>query len=85
MKTEFKVGDKITCKNNTILKGLEAAPPLILNEKYTVLQVIQDSKGNDHLDVGLVSTLNYVRSLETKEDLPDGNKIHWCHPSRFVL
>lgn len=83
MKTNFKVGDIVTCVNRSILEGLENAPALDLNRQYEILQIIQDSKGNDHLDVGLVSVLNWVRSFETKEELPNGNKIHWCHPSRF--
>ena len=65
------------------LAGNDKAPPLELGKTYKVKQIILDSKGNEHYDVGLVSELNYVRSWETKEELPNGATIHWCHPSRF--
>lgn len=41
--------------------------------------------GNPHFDVGLKSEVNFVRSYETKDKLPHGDKFHWCHPSRFIL
>lgn len=84
-KTEFKVGDVVIAKNNKALPGNDRAPALELEKEYPVIEVILDSKGNQHLDVGLPSNLNYVTSHETGEELPRGNEIHWCHPSRFVL
>lgn len=80
----MKTGDKIKCVNNSPLEGNNIAPPLI-GKEYTVKEVILDSKGNSHLDVGLKSRYNFITSFETKEELPRGNYVHWCHPSRFAL
>ncbi len=82
-KSEF-IGKKVVCIDNKPLRFNDVAPPLVLEKEYTIQDVVFDSKGNPHFDVGLVSKYNYIRSIETKEDLPDGNKIHWCHPSRFI-
>lgn len=54
-----------------------------MDQPYPVKGIVLDSAGNQHLDVGLKSDLNWVKSIETGEELPDGDKIHWCHPSRF--
>jgi len=80
---KFKVGDAVVCINSKVLPKNEVGPALEEGKEYIVKGITDDVKGNQHLDVGLVSTLNYVTSYETREELPDGNKIHWCHPSRF--
>ncbi len=54
-----------------------------MGESKTVKEITLDRKGNQHLDVGVPSSVTFVRSWETKEELPNGDKIHWCHPSRF--
>lgn len=82
---KFEVGQTIIAKNNQPLPGNEIAPPLVVNQEYQIKTIIRDSKGYPHLDVGLVSKVEYVRSWETKERLYEGHKIHWCHPSRFDL
>lgn len=82
---KFNVGDTIKCKNDSPLSGNTFAPDLVIGEDYPVKHIITDSKGNQHLDVGLKSELNYVTSWDTGEELPDGDKVHWCHPSRFSL
>lgn len=74
---------KVKCINVQALPGNDVAPPLKLNDEYEVKTIIKDSKGNEHYDVGLKSEYKYIRSFETQEELPDGDKIHWCHPSRF--
>ncbi len=84
-KNKFQTGQRVKCLNAKPLKGNEVAPELIEGETYPVNEIILDSEGNQHLDVGLVSELAYVTSYETGERLERGNKIHWCHPSRFVL
>lgn len=81
----FEVGNSVICKNNKPLDGNDVAPPLKEDEDYPVKRIFLDKKGNQHLDVGLVSEYNFIRSYETEEELPDGDKIHWCHPSRFEL
>ena len=73
----------LLCVNAEPLEGNVYGPPLVAGEFYPLNEVILDSKGNQHYDVGLKSSLNYIRSYETKEELPRGNEVHWCHPSRF--
>lgn len=75
-------GNKLKCIFNTALPGNKNAPPLELAKEYEVKDLCTDSMGNIHVDVGIVSELNYVTSYATKEELP-GNA-HWCHPNRFV-
>ncbi len=82
-KITFNIGDKVKANSNTPLKGNSVAPELVIGKEYTVLHIIFDSEKNQHLDVGLASNVSYVRSYETGEELPDGHRIHWCHPSRF--
>lgn len=79
------IGDKIKCINTDVLANSDIKPPLELNKEYTILNLIEDSKGHFHIDVGLKSVYNFIRSLETSEELKDGDKIHWCHPSRFEI
>ena len=83
--TIFKVGDKVKCINAKILKGNNKGPSLTEGEEYEVKEILVDPKGYSHLDVGLKSTLSYVSCWETKEELERGDKIHWCHTSRFEL
>lgn len=83
MKRIFKVGETVVCINNKILTGNDYGPPLEIDTFYVVEAIVEDKAGNQHLDVGLESHLNYVSSYETGEHLPLGEKIHWCHPSRF--
>lgn len=80
---KFTVGDSVKVIKVGNLKGNDVAPNLKEGKDYVVQDIVVDSKGNQHLDVGLESNYNYIRSFETKEELPRGNKIHWCHPSRF--
>lgn len=82
---KFKIGNQVECINNLPLKGNDYAPTLKVGQSYEILEIVLDSEGNQHLHVGLRSYLNYVTSYETKEPLPSGDKIHWCHPSRFKL
>lgn len=79
----FIVGDTVRAINNKPLHGNDKAPDLAIGKEYPVKAIVLDKDGNQHLDVGLESEYNYIRSWETKEELPDGDTIHWCHPSRF--
>lgn len=79
----FKVGEEVTCINSAPLLNNDIAPPLKVGQKYKIQEICLDKEGNQHLHVGLKSDLNFVRSFETKENLPEGDKKHWCHPSRF--
>lgn len=78
----FQVGDKLDCVYATPLKGKEVGPAVKLGEVYECKGIHLDSKGNQHIDIGLPLEINYVTSYETGEELPPTT--HWCHPSRFI-
>lgn len=82
---KYEKGQTVVCVNNKLLGDNTVAPDLEVGKNYPVNDIVLDSQGNQHLDVGLKSQLNYVRSLETGENLPHGDTVHWCHPSRFEL
>lgn len=79
---QFTIGQQVQCVFTDLLKGNTIKPPLEL-KTYKIQGICTDSKGNQHLDFGLTSKYKYITSYETKEELPDGDIIHWCHPSRF--
>jgi hypothetical protein len=79
----FAVGDEGLVINAGFLKGNNIRPPLSSGVKYVIKGICYDRQGNQHLDVGLKSSYETISSYETGEELPDGDKIHWCHPSRF--
>lgn len=84
MKTEsFHKHEVVTVINIDPLPGNTVAPPLRMGAALAIKEVITDRNGNQHIDVGLASNYNYITSYETKEELPRGDSIHWCHPSRF--
>lgn len=91
IKEVFEIGESITCVNTKLLSETGIKPPLVEMGMYKIKDIILDSAGNQHLDVGLKSQYNFVSSLETGEHLPRSSKeehgedaVHWCHPSRFV-
>lgn len=67
------------------LPGRNKAPKLVPETTCPVKGFVLDEKGYQHLDVGLVSELNFVTSYETDEELSGSDKIHFCHPGRFEL
>lgn len=81
---KFSEGDIVVAVKISPLEGNDIAPPVEIGKSYTILKIVLDKKSNQHLDVGLPSKYNFIRSYETGENLPDGDKIHWCHPSRFI-
>jgi hypothetical protein len=84
-KTKFSTGETVKVINAEPLKGNEIAPPLMVGDKYKVKEIQLDKNGNQHIDIGLPSAYEFIRSYETGEQLERGNKIHWCHPSRFEV
>lgn len=81
----FKIGDEIRCLHASALRGNVFGPTkLVIGNHYFVKNIILDSAGNQHLDIGMESPYNFIRSYDTKEYLPDGHKIQWVHPSRFI-
>jgi hypothetical protein len=83
MKTDFIVGDKLKCINADRFPSKEVAPPLKVGEIYELKEIITTVGHHDHLDVGLKSNYNYISCEKTGVQIPRGEFIHWCHPSRF--
>ena len=81
----YHVEDKVKCRNDAPLSGNTVAPPVVIGEEYEIKHIITDKKGNQHLDLGIPSEYNYIKSWETGEELPDGDSIHWVHPSRVEI
>lgn len=71
------------CINIDPLEGNEIAPPLELDKDYTVIQTYTCVCKQNHYDVGLKSKHNWIRCYKCKREIPQGDSIHWCHPSRF--
>lgn len=85
MKTQLKIGDKVKCIDISPKSESGIVPPLELNkEDYVVQDIIRTHGDHDHIDVGLKSNWTYISCAETGIKIPNGSKIHWCHPSRFV-
>lgn len=83
--TDLKKDDIAICIDNKPLQGNVVAPPLQEKEEYPVIDVYECFCGQKHIDVGLKSEYNYIRCYKCESNLPNGNKIHWCHPTRFFL
>lgn len=78
----FEVGDDVEIVNDQPLKGNSVSPPVTMGGKHKVKDITLDKEGNQHLDLGLESDYSYITSYETGEELPNGDTVHWCHPSR---
>lgn len=83
MKTSFVIGQRVRCINPHPFPKKDIGPPLKYGETYIIKQIITTIGSHDHLDVGLVSDYTYISCLATEIKIPEGDKIHWCHPSRF--
>lgn len=82
---KFEVGDKVTCINAAILSKTGEGPALKPDQQYVIkAETTCACCGKQHLDVGLVSALAFVSCLDGGKKLENGDKIHWCHPSRFI-
>lgn len=82
---EFNVGDLVKINNDSPLSGNTVAPPVTIGDLHIVKHIVLDRKGNQHLDLGLKSEYEFIRSWETGEELPDGDKIHWVSPWRVEI
>lgn len=80
---DIQAGQKLKVVKIDPLLGNKIAPSLVLGEEKEVKEVITCKCGSKHIDVGLISEVNYVTCFECKLELPRGDSIHWCHPSRF--
>jgi len=81
----YEIDDEVRIINDAPLSGNTIAPPVIIGEKYKVKNIVLDKDLNQHLDLGLASMYNYITSWETEEQLPEGDTVHWVHPSRVEL
>ncbi len=80
----YRVDDKVTIINDEPLPGNDKKPAVKIGEAHVVKNITVDKEGFQHLDLGLKSNYNYVRSFETKEELKDGDKIHWVSTRRVT-
>lgn len=80
----MKKDNVVIAMNNKPLTGNTIAPPLVEGTQYVIKEVYTCKCGQEHIDVGLASMYNYVSCYTCKLELPKGDKIHWCHPSRFI-
>lgn len=79
----LQIGDIVKAKNIEPLPNNTIAPPLILDQEYKVEEIHTCGCGKNHIHIGLQSKYAYVSCYDCGEELPDGDKKHWCHPSRF--
>lgn len=84
-KVIYAVDDEVEIINEEPLTGNTIAPPIKVGEKYKVKNIVLDRLNNQHLDLGLVSKYTYITSWGTREELPDGDTVHWVHPTRVKL
>lgn len=76
-------GDNLKVINDGILPGCEIGPKLKNGEDHIAQQVYYCKCGQEHIDIGLLSNLNYVSCYKCEEHLPQGHSIHWCNSIRF--
>lgn len=80
---KFITGDHVTVINDQILPGNEVGPNIQNGQLWPVIKTHTCACGEEHVDIGILSTLNYVTCYKCEENLPESTKIHWCHSSRF--
>jgi hypothetical protein len=71
--------------NTAPMPGNKIAPPLTLGEAVRFRKMHICKCGERHYDVGLSSEVNSVTCYKCREELPDGDEIHWAHSSRFEV
>lgn len=87
IETDIKEGDQLNCVETTPLPGNDIGPDLNSETKYEAKEVYTCKCGQKHIDVGLVSSRNWINCYACSEKLPratDGG-IQWCHPRRFTI
>lgn len=82
---EIGINDTLLCVFDGHLPDNDCGPDVTINTIYTPRGIMQCACGQNHIDVGLPSMLNYVTCYKCKEVLANGDKIAWCHPSRFQI
>jgi hypothetical protein len=79
----MNINDKITVVYDGFLPEKTEKPNLRNGEEKIVKATHVCGCGELHLDVGLLSELNYVSCFKCAEVLP--GEAHWCHSGRFKL
>lgn len=79
-----KTNDDMKCVNSLPLEGNTVAPPVVVGQNYLLQGIFFCKCGQEHFDMGLKSKYNYISCYKCKEPIPNGDSIHWCHPSRFI-
>jgi predicted SprT family Zn-dependent metalloprotease len=82
---EIKQGDHLRVVNDKYLPGNDVKPNLENGEVRTAKNTYTCKCGELHIDVDLPSDWNYISCHKCDEQLPEGDKIHWCHSSRFEI
>jgi hypothetical protein len=85
VETTIEKDNTIICVNVQLLPGNTIAPDLTMNKEYPAQEVYECKCGQKHIDVGLKSQHNWITCYNCREELPNGDTIHWCHPSRFEV
>ena len=82
--SNFKIGDRIICVNNSIINSQNVhLPPLTLHKEYIVSGVAYCRIcGSQVVNVGLFTIRHYYRCVCSAID--EANGIHWCASKRFV-
>lgn len=75
--------DYLIVVNDQVFEGNEIGPDIKNGQGYSAGDVFTCGCGEQHVNIGLESKLNYVTCHKCREKLPDGDTIHWCHSSRF--
>lgn len=76
-------GEELVVKFVAPLSESGIAPPLNVGQKVSLRRSYICECGEIHLDVGLESKHNWISCHKCGEELPEGDKTHWAHISRF--
>lgn len=83
---EVKIGDNVEVINEAYMPGNDEGPLIKEGQRYPVKNTYKCKCGELHVDIGLLSHLNYVTCYKCGEELPNSKfgGVHWCHSSRFM-
>lgn len=86
----MEIGIIVRIINDKPFPGKKIGPPIEKGQEYPIKDIYWEvSKGDSpnylHLDLGLLSEYNFITSQDTGEELPNGDRIHWVHPSRVEV
>lgn len=87
IETDIKQGDQLNCIETTPLPGNDVGPDLTQEITYEAKEVYKCECGQKHIDVGLVSNINWIKCYACTKELPRSShgEVHWSHPRRFII